>query len=109
MKQFLSLIFCSILLFGCGFGIDTPKATYIGIWNSKNPEMHLDIKNIDGYGDSVTYKVSKVKGVDYLTISDNGTITTFKVKRLLGTTLSLKGKDGNSILLLKTFKSSWKY
>ncbi|TCD00054.1 hypothetical protein [Pedobacter psychroterrae] len=109
MKKVLYVIFCSILSFGCGFGIDTPKPTYIGIWNSKNPEMHLDIKNIDGYGDSVTYKVSKIEGVDYLTISDNGTVSSFKVQRLLGTTLFLKGQNGKSIILLKTFKSSWRY
>lgn len=98
-----------MVLFGCGFGIDTSEATYIGIWKSKNPDMHLNIKNIDGYGDSVNYKVSKIKDVDYLTISNNGNNTTFRVQRLLGTTLVLKGENGKSIYLLKTFKSSWKY
>jgi hypothetical protein len=105
----LYVIFCSILLFGCGFGLDTPETTYIGIWDNKDPKMHLDIKNIDGYGDSVTYKVSKIKGVDYLTISKYGKITTFKVQRLLSTTLILEGENGKSIYLLKTFDSSWRY
>ena len=109
MRHILTFIFCSTILIGCGFGIDEPTPTYIGEWSSKYPKMRLDIKNVDGYGDSVAYKISTVNGVDFLTISQNGKSDTYKVERLLGTTLFLRKGDGKSFSLLKKIKPAWRY
>lgn len=109
MRHILIFIFCSTILIGCGFGIDEPTPTYIGEWSSKYPKMHLYIKNVDGYGDSVAYKVSTVKGVDFLTISRDGQSETYKVERLLGTTLILRKGNEKSFSLLKKIKPAWRY
>ncbi|MCY1522309.1 hypothetical protein D9M68_571550 [compost metagenome] len=90
-KNYLYLLISVIaVLFSCK---KESMPSLIGTWLSENPLMQLPIKNTNGEGKNVSFRVDSTSAGNYLIMVRNADTSIFLIRNLSKDTLVLQSSD----------------